>query len=138
MDEQDKTQDTGAGNASTVPESKSLHNSYSKLPRDISEEDLKNPAIGRMLLSEIDRCTEEVDNLSEFKDKYYAADSERSVLRERLENINNSIGAREAFLTFGALLGGFLPSLWNTIYFWPSGFIASTLLLIGIFKKGRV
>lgn len=92
----------------------------SNVRRELSEEEISSPAVQRMLLDELDRLETEAGELREFKDRFYAADKEAAVLRERLRG---SV-ARDAGLGVGAAMLGFAPSLWSSQ---PAGWIVVAL-----------
>jgi len=50
--------------------------------KEIDDTDLKNPAIGRLLLDERDRLLSEKVLLEGYREKYYDSDKKASVLEE--------------------------------------------------------
>ena len=92
----------------------------SNVRRELSEEEISSPAVQRMLLDELDRLETEAGELREFKDRFYSADKDAAVLRERLR----ASVARDSGLAIGAAMLGLVPSLWA---FQPIGWVMTTL-----------
>jgi hypothetical protein len=122
------------------PPSSKGRQSFNKLRRELSDEELASPAVQRLLMDEIDRLEGETGDLKEFRNKYHEADRKCAVLAEK----NNITKAHEILygvcLTMGAACLGFARTFWGQQ---PVGiiFIAVGLVLIGggvaskVFKK---
>lgn len=136
----DLSQSAKAPNTSpTAPATATSKSPTSNLRRDIDEKDLKNPAIGRMLLGQIDTCQQEIQELKEYKEKYHNANTLASVLQERLERLENSLTAKSLFSTIGGIVAGALPSIYGTPqYFWPAIFLAVVFIVIGTVRIDNV
>lgn len=88
--------------------------SLSNLRRQLNEEELKSSGVQVLLLDKIDELEEQVSEFSGFRDKFYKADKEKSVLEERMRH---SIASEIMFgtaLTLGALLIGLNPTYEET------------------------
>jgi hypothetical protein len=108
----------------------------SGLSRRLTDKDLKDPAVGRLLLQKIDEQETTIRELSEFREKFHDANTRAEVLNERLKSLKESLNTRTAFNIFGGIIAGFLPSLWGyPALFFPAGIVAMILLGIGVFKK---
>lgn len=132
-----KTIDTGQDRVidETEPEVKQATGVFSKVKRELSDKDLKNPAVGRLLLSQNDKYEQEISILKEYKEKFHEADKKADVLAERLDGVKKSITTRSVLLIFGGILGGLLPSLWERQnIFWPVAIIALMLFLVALLK----
>lgn len=127
----DKTQITEE--VAEQPEVKSSSGALSDLNRKISDEDLTNPAVGRLILDRNDQLEAEVKTLREYKEKYHAADKRADVLSERLTNMEDSIGSRNLLFLLGGILAGFLPTAWNYVNLFWADLVISILLIIGGF-----
>ena len=92
----------------------------SNVRRELSEEEISSPAVQRMLLDELERLETEAGDLREFKDRFYAADKDVAVLRERLR----ASVVQDSSLAIGAALLGLAPSLWSSQ---PTGWIVVIL-----------
>jgi hypothetical protein len=104
--------------------------SFSKLRRELSDEELSSPAVQRLLIDEIERLERDSSELKGFRDRYYEADRKSAVLE-----VENKISkAHEVMygvcLTMGAASLGFAPNLWSHQ---PAGYIsiAFGIVLIG-------
>lgn len=119
---------------------------YSNLKREITEDDLKTPAVQRILLSEVDklenRCLELEDTLktnftelSDLKEKFHKKDKEKEILDEKF-NISKSHEILYSFcLTSGSAIIGFSKIVWDDGY--GGLFITFGILLIlgGVISK---
>lgn len=56
---------------------------YSKLSRELSEEDLSNPSISKMLLSQIDTLETENILLKKIEENFHIIDKENGILKEK-------------------------------------------------------
>ena len=62
---------------------------YSRLRRELSEEDLTNPAVQKLIISDIDKLEVRISDLEEFQVKFYETDKEKAVLEEKLKGHNS-------------------------------------------------
>jgi len=128
----DTTQDASS---SAEPEVKQARGAFSKVKRELSDADLKKPAVGRLLLNQNDKYEQEIALLKDYKEKFHEADKRADVLAERLRGVEKSITEKSILLTFGGLMAGFLPSLWSyQNFFWPAAIIALILFLFALLK----
>ena len=110
---------------------------FSKLRRELSDEELASPAVQRLLLDEIERLEKENNIMSGYQDSYYEADKSSAVLKEKLKtNIAHDI-IFGVCLCVGAVLIGFAPSLWapDKPHGWNVVAIGSVLIIGGIASK---
>ena len=75
-------EDTGEG--APLSHSKGRR-AFSKLRRELTDEELSSPAVQRMLIDDIERLEKENGRLSDYQDSYYAADKNSAVLNEKLK-----------------------------------------------------
>lgn len=104
---------------------------FSKVRRELSEEELSSAAVARLLLDEVERLEHQVTELSEFRDRFHKTDTQKAVLEER---IRKSIASDIIFglaLTVGAILIGLTPSLWATKPQGPISLALGVVLLGG-------
>jgi hypothetical protein len=123
----DKTDAIGTG--TSVVEAKSAKGgALSTLSRQISDVDLKNKAVVRLILDRNDQLQREVDELSAYKDKFHEKDKLAAVLLEKLKSMN----ARYLAIAMGGILAGYLPSLWDSKgEFLTAALLSVILLLVG-------
>ena len=110
---------------------------FSKLRRELSDEELKSPAVQRLLIDDIERLEKENGKLSHFQDIYHDADKQAAILKEKLKT---HIAVEIIFgvcLTIGAALIGFSPSLWDPSkpHGWASIALGVVLIVGGIASK---
>lgn len=102
---------------------------YSKLTRELSEEDLSNPPVQKFLLGEIDRLEERIQQLEDFEKQFHENDKERAVLEEKLKTSN----AYEILYSFCLAFGSGLIGLTPTFEFADKGWILFVLGVILLF-----
>ena len=134
------------GDGSGLPTSKEKQ-AFQNITRELSDDDLTNPAVGKLLLDERDRLEiendelkkrleNENDKLSNYREKFHEADKKVAVLQEKNKtHLATEIISAVCF-TIGAVLIGYAPVLWKSQ---PSGWIAlalgSILIIGGIVAK---
>jgi len=116
-----------------TPAPRKTRQAYSKVRRELNEEELLNPAVHRLLVNELDRMEEEVADHRHFRDDFYKCDKECAVLRgARTQHLAVQIVKDVCFVTGGAL-AGIGPSLWHSP---PYGLVvvlvAFVLIICGI------
>lgn len=87
--------------------------SFTKLRRELNEEELSSPAVQKLLIDEIERLESENSSLSELASKYYDVDKTVAVLQEKDKQnvameVMSSVG-----LALGAVALGSGPSIWS-------------------------
>jgi hypothetical protein len=97
---------------------------FVNIKRDLNEDDLKNPAVQRLLLSDNDKLEHQVHKLEIINDKFHIIDKECAVLKEKL----NQNTAFEIIFTTCIAIGSALCGI-SSIYWTQKGYI---LLLIGL------
>ena len=75
---------------------------FSNVSCYVNEEDLKDPAVGRLLLSIAVRIETELEELRAYRDRYYEADKRAALGEDRLKNER----VVSDLLKLGHLLGG--------------------------------
>lgn len=109
---------------------------FRKVTRELSDEDLANPAVQRLLLDELDRLEVANEDLSSVRDQFHRADKRAAVLEEKLKvNVGFEI-LSGGCLAIGAAAMGLSRALWSTQ---PTGLIVlllgAVLIAVGIFAK---
>lgn len=108
---------------------------YSKLRRELSEDDLSNPAVQKLLINEIDKLEIRVSDLELVEKKFYEADKSKAVLEEKIRT-HNAMDVLYSFcLSIGSGLMG-MASLYKINEYGWILLIAGLILIIGgIFSK---
>ncbi|MEY1638430.1 hypothetical protein [Tenuifilum osseticum] len=97
---------------------------FLNIKRDLNEEDLKSPAVQRLLLSENDKLEHQVHRLEIFEEKFHSLDKECAVLKEKVSQNT----AFEIIFTTCIAIGSALCGI-SSLYWSQKGYI---LLLIGL------
>ena len=103
---------------------------YGNLSRSISDKDLKNPAIGRVLLDSIDQLKVERNELIEFRGNYYRKVTDCAVLESKVLGESKFQKLYSAAQTLGGVIFGTSFNVISNIPVFLTLFI-SGLLLIG-------
>lgn len=110
--------------------------SFSKLRRELSDEELLSPAVQRLLIDEIERLEKVTVDLSYFKDEFHKADKSCGVLEERFKVKISVELIHFASLSAGAALLGFAPSIWaNQPTATVLAIVGALLVVVGIIAK---
>ncbi len=109
-----------------------LKDPFSKIPRELSEEELSHPGIVRYLLTQLDELKDVKRCLETAKDKFHEKDKQCAVLEEK-DKSNTSFEILCSFaIAVGPLLLGLLPSLANDSW----NIICTLILVAGILLLG--
>lgn len=97
---------------------------FVNIKRDLTEEDLKNSAVQRLLLSENDKLGHQVHRLEIIEERFHLIDKECSVLKEKVGNNTSFEIIYTACIAIGSTICGI-----SSIYWAQKGYI---LLLFGL------
>ena len=97
----------------TAEEAPKTHRAFSRLKRELGEEDLASPGVQKLLLDYVAQSDEEVATLKSFRDKYYEADKRNAVLMEKgkVHRVSEVISTGNVAL--GAVALVYAPSFWD-------------------------
>ena len=103
---------------------------FSKLDRELTEDDLKSPGTQRLIINELDKYEECKENLEYFREQYYERDAQCKVYEEKLKaNTTNEV-ASGFLLAFGPSLMTLSPSIVDKDGEWY--YLSTIVLAIGI------
>jgi len=128
-------QDTSDTSSSIHREGKGRR-AFTKIRRELLEDELSSPSVQRMLLDELERLEEEKSSLIDYRSHFHTADKNAAILAEKLKaNVSQEI-IFGVCLSIGAAVLGYVPSLWDSQ---PDGYMALgigiVLILAGIASK---
>lgn len=107
-----------------------------RLKRELSDEDLANPGVQKMLVAELDRMEEENSDLSTFRTKYFDTDKRVAVLDEKLKTWTAMEIISTGCIAVGAAALVYAPEAWKCQ---PDGWIAvvfgAIVTVVGIVAK---
>ena len=110
--------------------------SFSKLRRELSDEELSSPAIQRMLIDEIERLENERGDLVLLRGKFHDADKRAAILEERFKGKVAIEIIHVACITVGAAALGYAPSIWTQQpTAWMAAIFGVVLVLAGLAAK---
>jgi hypothetical protein len=106
------------------------------LKRELSDEELSSPVVGKMLVEELERAEEEIVELKTFRDKFTEADKRVAVQNEKLKgNVAIEI-ISTGCIAAGAAALVYAPEAWKSQ---PNGWISvifgGVLTIAGIVAK---
>lgn len=105
-------------------ESPKPRKAFSKLRRELSDEELNSTAVQKLLLDNLDQLENKNFELESIQEKYYEVDKDKAVLEEKLKNAQSTEILYTFTLTIGAAIIGLAPTFWSTGY-------GAIVLLIG-------
>jgi len=111
--------------------------SFSRMRREMTDEELGNSGVQKVLMDDLDRLERENGDLRAFVDRFHEADKDNAVLKERAKYKVASDVAFGGFMTIGSAAIGYSPSLSSVpnasqIIFWAG----VALLIAGLVSKG--
>jgi hypothetical protein len=120
----------------TEEEAPKSHRAFSRLKRELSDDDLNSPGVQKLLLEYLAQAEEEVVSLKSFQDKYHEADKKNGVLEEKLKVDVAAEVLSTGTIAVGAAALVYGSSEWSHQ---PIGAIAvafgAVLTLVGILAK---
>ena len=97
----------------TSEEAPKSHPAFSRLKRELSDDDLNSPGVQKLLLDYLARAEEAVAALNSFRDKYHDADKRIGVLEEKLKVHRAAEVLSTGTIAIGAAALVYGPSTWN-------------------------
>ncbi|MDM8269189.1 hypothetical protein QUW50_09105 [Barnesiella viscericola] len=97
--------------SSVNPDSIKQGGAFSKLKRELQEEDLSNRGTQILILNELDKYEACKKQLELYRDKFHATDKENAVLSARISSSTFFEITNSALLTIGSILVGLTPSV---------------------------
>ncbi len=84
---------------------------FSKLNRELQDEDLNNRGTQRLILNELDKYEECKKELEKFKSDFFKVDKENAVLKSQLNSATSFELINGFMMTVGSILIGLTPSI---------------------------
>lgn len=103
---------------------------YSKLRRELSDDELSNPAVQKLLISEIDKLEIRVAELEICEKEFYEVDKAKAVLEEKMKTHSS----QEILYSFCLSIGSAIMGLSSLVKLNETGWIfllVGGLLIIG-------
>lgn len=129
-DEEQTGEAIEAAPTSTTIATTGKRQAFRDIRRQITEADLANPGVMRLVLENLERADAECEILSGFVDRYYAADKQAAVLNEKLRTQT----ALEVLFGIGVGLGGAIVGI--TPLFWDGTSKGPITLAVGLLLVG--
>ena len=134
METPEVDKDTGK-NFENIPENYIPGKPYSKLRRELSNEDLSNPAVQKLLINEIDKLEFRVSELEIIEKQFHETDKSNAVLEEKIKTTNSL----EILYSFCLSIGSGLLGLSSLFEINKNGWIfilvGGILIIGGILSK---
>ena len=103
---------------------------FRDIRRQLTDDDLANPGVQRLILEELERAEEQCETLQTYVDRFYEADKRAAVL----EAAASSEKTVEILFRVGVGLGGTLIGLSPSL--WQEGLPGVLVLVVGIVLVG--
>ena len=128
-------EDEDTGSESRVSRSKALQ-AFRRIPRELTEEDLANPAVLKLLVGNLDRLETEKEEYRIYMERFHEADKKVAVLEEKGKTKLTLEILSGTCLAFGGLAIGQINALWlPSPLTWIVGILGAGLLGGGIYAK---
>lgn len=100
-------------NTPTIVDSDSVKHggAFSKLNRELQDEDLNNRGTQRLILNELDKYEVCKMQLEKYQERFHTADKENAVLKSQLNSSTAFEITNSFMLTIGSILIGLTPSI---------------------------
>lgn len=100
-------------NTPTIVDSDSVKHggAFSKLNRELQDEDLNNRGTQRLILNELDKYEVCKMQLEKYQERFHIADKENAVLKSQLNSSTAFEITNSFMLTIGSILIGLTPSI---------------------------
>jgi hypothetical protein len=136
MPSADVQPDESGSNLITSEESPKSHRAFSRLKRELSDEELSSPGVQKLLLDYLAKADDEIATLKSFRDRFYESDKRHGVLEEKLKINTSAEVISLGSLAVGSAALGYAPSLWSTAHGGPIAIaFGMVLILAGIGAK---
>lgn len=128
-------EDEDTGNESRVSRSKALQ-AFRRIPRELTEEELANPAVQKLLVGNLDRLETEKEEYRVYMERFHEADKKVAVLEQKSRTALALDIIFGGCLTVGGSVIGLSHGLWSHQPFgWIVLVSGVVMLLIGIAAK---
>jgi len=112
----------------------------SELRRTLTEEELKNPGVIKLILDELARVDTECDSFRGYVDRFHDADKKAAVLEEKQKAVTSIEIAYGVGMALGGAVIGLSPSFWGKESQGIIALVVGAVLIIGAaimrLKKG--
>lgn len=110
--------------------------SFRRVRRELTEDELSTPAAQRLLLDELDRLDNDCSELKIKSDKYHVADRRVGILEEKLKKSISLEVLSSGAMAVGGLALGYAAKVWDTSFTGPILLAGGIVLLVsGIWAK---
>lgn len=120
----------------TVEDAPKSHRAFSRLKRELSDDELSSPGVHKLLLDYLARAEDEINALKSFRDRFHEADKKNGVLEEKLKIDIAVEMISTGTIAVGAAALVYAPELWAHQ---PGGWIAvsfgAVLTIVGAVAK---
>lgn len=109
--------------------------SFSKLRRELSDEESLSPGVQRMLFDEIERLESDCEKAAEYRDNFHVVDKRLGVLEEKFKAKVSVEVVHVACITVGAAALGYAPAIWTASHGWMVLIFGLILVIAGVVAK---
>lgn len=86
---------------------------WSRLSRELSDDDLNQPGTKKMILEKLDNLSDENESLKSYQAKFYDVDKKYAVLTEKYKAAQINVRLIDVFSMIGTLMLGLVPWLYD-------------------------
>jgi hypothetical protein len=135
-DEDETEEPQGEGQIDGTPKSKGRRQSFGKVRRELTEDELGSSGVQKMMLDELDRMDGAETELKSISQKYYDTQSSLAVAKEKLKTHHAFDVLSTGTVAVGSLIfGAAFSTGQNDKLFWTLVVISGVLVVVGIAAK---
>lgn len=120
--------DQGAINLAEKPKGR---RALSRMRRELTEEELGNPAVQKLMMDDLDRLESEISELKRFREKYHEVDKKCDVMTEKLKPRIQADIFFCGFISVGSILVGLAPAVWDNLLAGIASAVLGLILVAG-------
>ena len=115
------------------------HLVFSRLKRELSDEELSSPGVQKLLLDYLAQAEAEIATLKSFREMFHSADKRNGVLEEKLKVNTSAEVVSTGTIAIGGVILGYATQLTSTPYGgWLALGCGGLLIGVGIVAKAKV
>ena len=122
------------GDADLQPKEKPA---YRNLRRELTDEELTSPGTVRLLIQDVERLESELFRASKYISRFYKANTDVQVLKEKVKSLTSSSIMNNAGLTVGGVLIGIGSRMWDRVSI-ANNLGATIIVVLGLILIGCV
>lgn len=130
-----ESQPEESGARPAAPPAQKMRKALSHLKRELTEEELAQAGVQKMLVEELEKAEDENVELRGYRERFHSVDKQLGIVSEKQRTRISVEIISGACLAAGAAALGFAPSVWGNPGGWLSVVVGVLLTALGIVAK---